>query len=470
MGTPTTPTSPAATTNAPGQATVAWTPGAESLFGDVTGWVIEQSTDNGATWAPATFSSADPTGTTVTGLTNGTSHRFRVAGVNVVGTGGFATTAAVTPPLPPAPPAPPSSTPTPTPPAPPTPTPPAPAVVPLTPIRVLDTRQPVGVLLDAPAQLLAQGPVAGGRTVVVDVRRAALPAGATVAAVNLTVTNAATPGFLVVHRCGEPLPATSNLNFQARVDRAGFALAPLDSAGNICVFTTSTTELIVDVVGYVPATSSYRAVTPVRLGDTRSSTALVPGATLRLTPPASTATALAITVTSTRARAAGFIVAYSCAAGLPPTSTVNFVTGRDRANSTIVANGDICISTSAVTDVIVDLHGEFGAGIVAASNRLLDTRIGTPRGPVRSVTIDPATIPALAGRSRAFVNVTAVGAVGNTFLTIWNCADPRPNASVLNAVPGEAIANLTLVDTTRPICIDAFVPTDVIVDLVAVAT
>ena len=104
-GVPAAPTSAVATASSE-QAQLSWTPGAESVFGPVTAWTIEQSTDTGTTWAPSTLAAppaAGDTTTTVTGLTNGIEYLFRVAGVNTVGTGPFGVSNPVTPTTPPVP-------------------------------------------------------------------------------------------------------------------------------------------------------------------------------------------------------------------------------------------------------------------------------------------------------------------------------------------------------------------------------
>jgi len=76
------------------------------------------------------------------------------------------------------------------------------AVVPLSPIRIVDTRTGLG----------ASGPVLGKSGVVVTVGQS-VPAGASGLFMNLTVTEAQTAGYLTAYPSAATLPLVSNLNF-----------------------------------------------------------------------------------------------------------------------------------------------------------------------------------------------------------------------------------------------------------------
>jgi hypothetical protein len=344
------------------------------------------------------------------------------------------------------------------------------AFLPLTPTRVLDTRNSSLLQL---GDWDGSGPLQAGSTVAIPVR-SAIPAGSPVAVVNVTATRAAAAGFLTVYECDQPLPNASNLNYLPGQDvaRAALAFAPVSAAGQVCVYSSATTDLIVDVSGYTPSGGSYVARNPVRLADTRGASPLAADATLRVAPPATGGDALAISVTAVNPSAPGFLTAYSCDDGLPTISTLNYTTGASMAiaNMTIVGTGDICVTASAPTDVLVDLQGHFTEPVALGKARLLDTRSGARPAAGSTTRFDPTTIPAFANSPMAAVNVTATRATEKGFLTVWNCADPLPNASVLNYEPGDtfAIANLAMLKTTSPICVYTSAPTDIILDLVAV--
>ena len=62
----------------------------------------------------------------------------------------------------------------------------------------------------------------------------------------------------------------SNLNYAAGQTIANLATVALNAQGRLCVYTSATTPLIVDLLGWGAATGqSYTAIPPQRLHDTR---------------------------------------------------------------------------------------------------------------------------------------------------------------------------------------------------------
>jgi hypothetical protein len=79
------------------QAVVSWTAPA-IVVPPVTDYSVQFSTNGGSTWTTATDAVSTATTATITGLTNGSTHVFRVAGINGIGTGAYsAASAPVTP-------------------------------------------------------------------------------------------------------------------------------------------------------------------------------------------------------------------------------------------------------------------------------------------------------------------------------------------------------------------------------------
>ena len=79
------------------QAVVSWTAPAV-VVPPVTDYVVQYSTNSGSTWTTFTDAVSTATSATITGLTNGSAHVFRVAAVNGIGTGAYSTqSSAVTP-------------------------------------------------------------------------------------------------------------------------------------------------------------------------------------------------------------------------------------------------------------------------------------------------------------------------------------------------------------------------------------
>jgi predicted phage tail protein len=95
---PTAPTGLAVTAGN-SQATLSWTaPTGVIAQAPITDYREQYSSDNGTTWTPFTAAVSTATSATITGLTNGTAYRFRVAALNGVGTGDYtAASSAVTP-------------------------------------------------------------------------------------------------------------------------------------------------------------------------------------------------------------------------------------------------------------------------------------------------------------------------------------------------------------------------------------
>ena len=122
-----------------------------------------------------------------------------------------------------------------------------------TPIRVLDTREPGSPAVpDRPA-----GPVPANSGVVltiggVTVNGITIPPTATGIIGNATAVAPSADGFLTLYAASETvIPAVSNLNFQSGdVARANFCVV-LMNGGEIIIYTTTTTDVVFDVTGYV---------------------------------------------------------------------------------------------------------------------------------------------------------------------------------------------------------------------------
>lgn len=99
---PTTPSEPRNVTALAGNAsaTLTWTNPASTGNAPISGYRIEQSMGSGP-WTVVTGANDGSRSHAMTGLSNGTSYRFRVAAINSVGTGAYATSPPVTPIAPP---------------------------------------------------------------------------------------------------------------------------------------------------------------------------------------------------------------------------------------------------------------------------------------------------------------------------------------------------------------------------------
>ena len=126
----------------------------------------------------------------------------------------------------------------------------------ITPDRVIDTR--------------TTSTVVGGTTLEIPVvSETVVPADAKVAVANVTATQATGRGFITAYECDTNLPTVSNFNYPPTFRRAALVYAPLSDDGSICLYSSQTVELIVDIDGYTPALGTYDDQTPVRIADTR---------------------------------------------------------------------------------------------------------------------------------------------------------------------------------------------------------
>jgi hypothetical protein len=251
------------------------------------------------------------------------------------------------------------------------------------PTRLLDTRDGTA-LPSVGANTVQQLVVADGVRV---------PADAKAVVVNVTVTRPAASGFLTVWPCGPTQPTASNLNFVASQTVANLVLGKVGIGGKLCLSSSATTDLIVDISGYFPATSSFTPIdSPTRLVDTRNADGIpsVPATAVqsvevggRATVPTD-AKAVVINVTVTRAAAGGFLTVWPCGDPQPEASNLNFTPGATVPNLVIGklgTAGKLCVVASANVDLLLDVSGYFPAGSsfvpVPNPSRLLDTRNGT---------------------------------------------------------------------------------------------
>ena len=386
-----------------------------------------------------------------------------------------------------------------TPPVPPT----TPALVPLTnPGRLLDTRAD-GETVDGQHQ--ATGRRDAGSTYELPVAgRAGVPADAKSAVLNVTAVSPSGGGFVTVYPCDAPKPLASNLNYVAGDIVANTVLSRIGGDGKVCLFTLASSDLLVDVSGFFPTTTSLAPLAaPARVLDTRGDGETVDGqhqATGRIRPrtpyelpiasrvgvPESAAAAV-LNVTAVNPSGGGFLTVYPCGGAVPQASNLNYLAGDIIPNAVIARIGNqgrICVFSNTETDVIVDVAGFFADDTslrpLANPTRLLDTR--NPDGATidgqhqatgrvaagatyELVVTDRGGVPASA--STVVLNVTAVSPAGSGFVTVYPCGQQRPLASNLNYAAGDIVPNLVLarVGGGGKVCLFTLATTDLVVDV-----
>ena len=322
----------------------------------------------------------------------------------------------------------------------------------------------------------------------------AVPSSAAAAALNITVVNPSAPGFITAWPCGLPRPLASNINFEAGSTIPNGVIASLGSDGAACLYSSVETDIVVDLAGWFDA-EAYQGATPVRLVDTRDGTGAplgltnsaapiqVPVASLPVTSALGAATAIpvdvgavALNVTAVEPTDPGYITVWPCEAGRPNASNLNFMPGDIIANGVIApagSSGVVCAFSSAPTHMIVDLAGWFPGDTFTGMTptRLLDTRDGggakVPTGGVVEVETRRPGLATSSDAAALSLNVTVTEAEGPGYLTVWPCDVDRPNASNLNYVAGQTIANnvMTTIGASGKVCAFASAPTHVIVDI-----
>jgi hypothetical protein len=247
------------------------------------------------------------------------------------------------------------------------------------PARVLDSRNPGGHTIDGQTQAL--GRVAAGKTFELPIAgRAGVPTGAASVAINVTVVAAGGDGFLTVFPCGQPVPDASNLNFTSGQTIPNEVIAKIGTGGKLCLYSSATTDILVDVAGYFPdALGFVPLVAPTRLLDTRkpggrtadgqyqAGGRVAGGVTFELpvsgrTGVPAAAASVALNVTVVGASDPGYLTVFPCGQPVPEASNLNFVRGLTVPNAVLSEAGNggkVCLYSSAPTDVLVDVTGYF---------------------------------------------------------------------------------------------------------------
>ena len=345
---------------------------------------------------------------------------------------------------------------------------------PLTPRRVLDTRDGTGGLTGT---FRSRVP----RTFQVTGDASGVPAGATAVTGILTITQARGGGYLYIGPEALPYPGSSSLNFASGDDRANSVTVRLGGSGTLSVTFVSgaysaSAHVLLDITGYYAPGSGgdgYLPLEPKRILDTRDGTGGLTGAftpwvprTFQVTGKVSgvPAEATAVTGILTVASAGGKGYLYIGPAGQaqPTTSSLNFPSLDARANSVTVVlgtGGSLSITyASAVTDseahAIFDITGYYLAGASGATYtpltpaRILDTRDGagglagpfTPWAPrTFQVSGARAAVPAAATAVTGILTVTQ--ATGAGYLVIGPEEQVQPRTSSLNFPAADDRAN-----------------------------
>lgn len=383
-----------------------------------------------------------------------------------------------------------------------------PAATALSPSRILDTR-PGGETVDGDFEQI--GPLAPDVPLELQVTgRGGVDDDAESVVLNIGVIRPEDLGFITVYPCDEDQPTASNLNFAGGTTVSNAVFAKLSADGEACIVSSVETQMYADVTSAVPDGGSPIANTPARLLDNRDGGITFDGefagggtlaggdilelavtgrdaaATDPLVPD--NAKAVVLNLGAIQPTAKGFLTAFPCNEDneVPLSSNVNYIEGVNVANAVTVGIGDdgaVCIFASETTNLIADV-----AGFVPANGspdpqdpiRLMDTRDDQPGQTIDDERAGEGTVEAgevielqVAGRgglpddiTAANLNVTAVRPLSGGFITAYPCDGDVPNASNVNFVGTDNVANsvTALLTDSGTVCLVSSVDTQLIVD------
>ncbi|WP_330186273.1 choice-of-anchor D domain-containing protein [Dactylosporangium sp. AC04546] len=342
------------------------------------------------------------------------------------------------------------------------------------PRRIMDTRSGAG----AP-----RGAVGSGGVVSLQV---GVPSDASAVVLNVTVTEAAGPGYVTVYPSGVARPTASSLNYVKGWTGANSVTVKVGANGKVDFYNAGgPAHLIADVYGYYskghdrfmtgcPGCGQYHPLAqPVRLADTRDWGAGRVPAGHYINAVASWNTtinprvrAFAVNITATAPTGGGYLTAWNgYAGGLPNTSTLNYTANATVPNFAVVpttpcndcgtATGlpSIGVYSSTNAHIIVDIVGFYDDSSLPGGlrfepvvpSRIADTRSGqgwpSRLGPAATASITaPSSVANIDTRALA-TNVTAVLPTTATYLTVWPSGSGRPGTSNLNPTAGSVVPN-----------------------------
>ncbi|HEX7894606.1 MAG TPA: hypothetical protein VF447_10475, partial [Terriglobales bacterium] len=220
--------------------------------------------------------------------------------------------------------------------------------------------------------------------------RAGIPATIGAAILNVTAVTPPGTGYITAWPFGTSQPLASNLNLNPNLTIPNLVIAGVGSHnGNSAVSfyngSTTGTPLIADIQGYFPTTSSYTALVPKRLLDTRTGQtscdglkqysgagAIGSGARLDLTVtgrcgaiiPSAGVGAVVLNVTAVVPTNFGYVTVWPTGASQPLASNLNLNPGTTIPNTVIAKvgmQGQISIYNggSAPLNIVVDAEGWF---------------------------------------------------------------------------------------------------------------
>jgi hypothetical protein len=296
-------------------------------------------------------------------------------------------------------------------------------------------------------------------------------------------------GYLTVWPAGQTRPLVSTLNSLDGRIKANAAIVPAGTNGQVSVFATDTTNVILDVNGYFApgsgSTLAFYPLPPCRVADTRHS-----GYPQGLGPPSltggherafpilnatscnipSSAAAYSLNFAVVPHGPLGYMTVWPTGETRPTVSTLNDIPGQIIANAAIVVagtTGNVSVYPTSDTDVVIDINGYFAAAGTGGLSlysvppcRVIDTRHVGSGQPFTGILSPPVDVVdsacGISSLAQAYVfnaSVVPVGPLG--YLTLWPDGSSQPLVSTLNALDGSISSNMAIVPTNNG-KVDAF--------------
>ena len=270
---------------------------------------------------------------------------------------------------------------------------------PLSPVRILDTRESAGGTTIGPdATLDVQVTGEGGVPTT----------GVSAVVLNLTVVNPTAPSFLAAFPAGSAWPGNSSSNFLAGQVVPSRVVVPIGTDGKVSLYNSKgTVDVIADVNGWYSDASDAADVgavftglpSPTRVFDSRdgAGTPVAGGSSVAVpvaghggvpaqsgsTPP----TAVVANITITQPTAETFLTGFPAGTNKPLASDLNAKSGVTRANLAVLRLGEDgavkVFNNSGAAHVIVDVFGYYQGDVRQAAGLIvLDS---TSRAAISSV-------------------------------------------------------------------------------------
>jgi hypothetical protein len=363
--------------------------------------------------------------------------------------------------------------------------------VPVTPCRVVDTRNPDGTF-GGPAI-----PAGQSRSFPISQGSCGIPTDATAYSLNVTVAPHGPLSYLTIWPTEQSQPVVSTMKSRDGRIKANAAIVAGGTGGAVSVYASNTTDVILDISGYFvplpnPDALAFYPLTPCRVIDTRGSNGPLGGPSLQAGQQRDfpvlqatdcnipdTAQAYSMNFTVAPKSALGYLTVWPSGGPKPVVSTLNDPTGTTVANAGIVpagTGGDINAYATQNTDLIVDINGYFAppvqGGLSLYSSvvcRALDTRQLPGSYPFWGTdTFNLFYVGcSLSSLAQAYVlNATALPSQQLGYLTLWPYGQSQPVVSTLNAPDGAITSNMAIVPNLNG-AIDAYAsdPTNLILDV-----